>query len=236
MKYISIVIFSISILCSTHLQGQVEIMLVTSERKTPVPEFFTMFNEIEGLNYTQIIQPKANEWIEQGKADHFDVWVFYDLNDSITESQKTAYWQALENGQNMLFLHHTLPSYQAWPEYINIIGGRYNRAHPQKEPSTYEHNIKIEVKVANSKHPITNNLNDFTILDETYSNCEILPSVIPLLTTNSNNNMPIAAWIHRVKNAEVVYIQFGHDQHAFSNPNYRKLLKQSLFYLAKPSN
>ncbi len=155
MKLFSFVTFCISMLFSIHTLGQVNIMLVTSERKTPIPEFFAMFDEIQDLNYTQIIQPKANEWIEQGKADQFDVWVFYDLNDSITESQKDAYWQALENGQNMLFVHHTLPSYQAWPEYINIIGVRYNRAHPQKGPSTYEHNVKIEVKVASSIHLIS---------------------------------------------------------------------------------
>lgn len=73
-------------------------------------------------------------------------------------------------------------------------------------------------------------------MDKTYDNCEIIPSISPLLKTNTKNNMPYVGWIHTVENSEVVYFQFGNDKNAFENENYQKLLFQSINYLAKNKN
>lgn len=124
-------------------QESIKIMLITSERKIPDQEFFTVFERMSGVEYTESIQPKANEWIESGQADEFDVLVFYDLYDSITPKQKKSYCTLLEKGQPMLFLHHTLVSYQNWPEFKKIIGGKYYRNHPKRGPSTFQHNVEL---------------------------------------------------------------------------------------------
>ncbi|MBS2098804.1 ThuA domain-containing protein [Carboxylicivirga linearis] len=232
MKYI-ILFIALLISSTSFSQKNISAMLITSQRKVPVKEFYAMFDNIPELVYTEVLQPKANEDIEHNKANNYDILIFYDLNDSITQRQKEAYWQLLQNGKPMLFLHHTLVSYQKWPEFIHIIGGRYYRDHPERGPSTFEHDIDISIEVINNNHPICNNLNNFTIHDETYNNCFILPDVTPLLTTSTPINIPYPAWIHKVKNAEVVYIQFGQDENAFTHPEYQKLIEQSINYLTK---
>lgn len=215
---------------------EINILLITSERKTPDQEFFEMFNNFNNVTSLNINQPTANEWIEKKKADSFDVLVFYDLNDSITPSQKKAYFRLLEQGKPMLFLHHTLVSYQKWPEFTQIIGGKYNREDSIRGPSTFQHNITIPVNVIDSMHPITLHIPNFTIEDESYNNCLILDDVQPLLQTDRLGNMPNLAWIHQVKNAKVVYIQMGHDKSAFNNLQYRQLIYQAIKYLSASVN
>ncbi len=214
-----------------YAQEKASILLVTSNRKVPSSGFYELFALIDGIDAIEMKQPQANEFIQNGDVDQYALIVFYDLNDSITELQKDAYWDLLEKGKPMLFLHHTLVSYQKWPNFINIIGGRYNRQHPILGPSAYIHDYKLNLTVSNKKHPITMDLDCFSIIGEAYNNCEILPEVTPLLICEDSHNMPYAAWIHRVKNAEVVYIQNGHDDKVFTNPHYKKLIKQAVLYL-----
>ncbi len=214
-----------------YTQEKASILLVTSNRKVPSPEFYELFKSIDGVEALEIKQPQANEFIQNGDIDKYALIVFYDLNDSITELQKDAYWDLLDKGKPMLFLHHTLVSYQKWPNFINIIGGRYNRQHPILGPSGFIHDYKLNLDVFDEKHPITSGLDSFSIIGEAYDNCEILPGVTPLLVCKDSQNMPYAAWIHRVKNAEVVYIQNGHDDKVFTNPHYKILVKQAVLYL-----
>ena len=207
---------------------ELNILLITSDRKLPSEGFYEMFESFDRKNYTEVKQPKANARIEAGKANDFDVLVFYDLTDSITLSQKEAYMQLLEDGKPMIFLHHTLVSYQDWPEYTKIIGGKYIRDDSIRGPSTFRHDVDIPVTVIDSFHPVTKGLSDFIILDETYDKCIILDNVIPLLTTNIESSMPILSWINKYKSSEIVYIQTGHDDPAFDNPNYRQLVNQAI--------
>nr|WP_321406647.1 ThuA domain-containing protein [uncultured Carboxylicivirga sp.] len=232
MKLI-ILLFTCLFATYSNAQDTIDAMLITSDRKQPVKEFYELFENIPQLRFSEVKQPKANEDIEHGLANNFDILIFYDLNDSITPKQKAAYRNLLISGKPMLFLHHTLVSYQDWPEFTKIIGGKYFRDHPQRGPSTFQHNINISVEVDKTKHQIINNLNNFIIHDETYSNCFILPDVTPLLTTSTPNNITNVAWIHNVEKSEVIYIQFGHDENAFTHPEYQKLIKQSINYLVK---
>ncbi len=215
----------------TNSQKVSNLLLVTCDRKTPTPGFYELFNSFDNFHVTELKQPLANEAIENGCVQKYDIIVFYDFNDSITETQKMAYWDMLEKGVPMLFLHHSLVSYQKWPEFIKIVGGRYNRQHDTLGPSGFIHDYELTLHPSKENHPITREVSPFTITGEAYNNCEILPEVTPLLICNDSNNIPIAAWIHKVKNSEVVYIQNGHDDRVFNNVHYQNLIKQSVLYL-----
>ena len=230
--YIIILVFVFyGVPTKAYSQNVSNLLLVTSDRKTPSPGFYELFNSLENFHITELKQPQANEAIEKGYVPKYDIIVFYDLNDSITEAQKAAYWDLLENGIPLLFLHHTLVSYQKWPDFIKIIGGRYNRQHDSLGPSGFIHDYKLTLHPSEENHPITQKLTSFSIIGEAYNNCEILPEVTPLLICNDSKNIPVAAWIHKVKNSEVVYIQNGHDDRVFNNIHYQKLIQQAVLYL-----
>ena len=63
-----------------------------------------------------------------------------------------------DNGTGVVVLHHALLSYQTWPEYERIAGGKYlldNEKIGDKitPPSTYQGNVNIDVKLIAKDHP-----------------------------------------------------------------------------------
>ena len=59
-------IFSLSLIVLSFVsfgQESIKIMLITSERKVPDQAFFKVFERMPDVKYTEVIQPKANEWI-----------------------------------------------------------------------------------------------------------------------------------------------------------------------------
>jgi type 1 glutamine amidotransferase len=198
--------------------------------------FYDMFNSSPSIIYDTLVQPKANELIASSEVSRYDVLVFYDMFDSITPAQQEAYMSLLREGASMIFLHHSLVSYQDWPEFIKIVGGQYHTrpvvVHGDTLNANYEHDVTIPVKVENRKHPITRGINDFEIFDEVYGGVEILPGVEPLLSTTHPKSMRYLAWINHYGNSEVIYIQLGHGPSAYSNPHFRKLIKQAIEWSA----
>src|SRR5207245_1252022 len=75
-------------------------------------------------------------------------------------------------GSGWVVLHHALVSYQHWPEYEKIIGGRYPEAEGKSGVVTaetgYQHDVEIPVLIVAKEHPVTAGLKDFTIHDEIY--------------------------------------------------------------------
>jgi len=101
----------------------------------------------------------------------------------------------------------------------------------ERPPSTFRHDVQFRVRVVDSKHPVTRGIADFDIRDETYGNFEVLPKVKPLLTTDEPTSNRVIAWAHTYGKSRVVYIQLGHDRHAYENPSYRRLVWQAIRYV-----
>jgi len=81
------------------------------------------------------------------------------FTDSISPVQQEAYISLLKKGTPMIFLHHSLVSYQHWPEFIKIVGGQYHTSPVLVNGDTlranYEHGVTIPVKVEQKNHPVT---------------------------------------------------------------------------------
>jgi type 1 glutamine amidotransferase len=201
--------------------------------------FYTVFDSIPSLTYDTLVQPQANVLIASPEVKKYDVLVFYDLFDLITPAQQEAYISLLKKGASMIFLHHALVSYQNWPEFIKIVGGQYHinpvLVNGDTLKANYEHDVNIPVKVEDKKHPVTQGISDFEIVDEVYSDVEILQRVKPLLSTTHPKSMRYLAWINHYGNSDVICIQLGHGPSAYSNPNFRKLIQQAIEWSAKQS-
>ena len=214
--------------------AQPKILVITGGHDFEQQEFFEMFDSFEGMNYDWLVQPEANKLLESGETGEYQAFVFYDMYQNITAAQQEAYLAALKKGAGMLFLHHSLVSYQDWPDFQQIIGGKYlleeTSIHPK---STYKHDIDFKVLIAKSglKSPITNGIQDFMIHDEVYGNYIVNDNVIPLLITNHPESSKVIGWSNAYLNSKIVYLQPGHDHHAYENSNYRKLVRQAIEFV-----
>ena len=219
----------------TYTQAQpIKVMLVTGGHAYDTIQFADMFDSLEGIEYTHFVQPKANQKLVKDLAEDFDVLVFYDMWKTISEAEKSAYIKLASQGKPFLFLHHSIASYQDWPEFEKLLGGKYIEAGngvPKEEQSNYEHDVWVYSKVENYT-AVTVGLKEPRFFDEIYGNVRVSDDVIPLLKTRHPKSMETIAWQHKYKNSQVVYIQPGHDYRTYANEEYRKLLLQAIKFLA----
>lgn len=216
--------------------SQVKILIFTGGHDFEQSQFFEMFESFADIDYDTIRQPHGNELLNTNLAGKYACIVYYDMYQDISDKQKNAMLQLLEEGQGMLFLHHALVSYQDWKVFEKIIGGKYHREESKDQKiSTYRHDVDFRVNiVGNSRnHPIVQGMNDFEIHDEVYGNFTVEEQVQPLLTTNHPESSPIVGWCHQYKNSRIVYLQPGHDHHAYENEHYRNLVYRAIKWTGK---
>ena len=218
--------------------GRIRILLVTGGHDYETNQFFKLFQDLPGLTVLSEAHPKAHAWWKADAASQYDVLVFYDMWQEISGEAKASLVARLKEGKGLVALHHCLGSYQQWPEYTKIIGGKYHLAKHvengvEKPGSTYKHDVDFQVQVAKPDHPVTRGLKGFAIHDETYGGFEVRPEVQALLTTEEPTSTHTIAWAKTYEAARVVYVQLGHDHVAYENPNYRRLVAQAIRWAAK---
>ena len=213
-------------------QKKIKILIITGGHSFEYKPFYNFFSSLSNISYDTLRHPAVNPLIASRGVDKYDALVFYDMGDSIEPSHQQAYIDLLNQGKSMIFLHHSLVSYQRWPEFIKIVGGQYHTNRVVVNGDTlsanYEHDVNIPVKVEDRNHPITRGINDFEIFDEIYGDVEILPTVKPLLSSNHPKSMKYLAWVNPYGKSDVLYIQLGHGPTGFSNPNFKRLVQQGI--------
>ena len=218
--------------------GKIRVLVVTGGHDFEKEPFFKLFKDNPDITYQAVEHPNAHAWLKADAASKYDVLVYYDMHQEITEEAKADFIARLKEGKGLVVLHHAIASYQNWPEYWKIIGARYYLAPTtvdgvQKARSAYKHGVHFNIQVADPNHPVTRGVKDFAILDETYRLFDVAPDVHPLLTTAESESNKVIAWAKTYESARVVYMQSGHDHEAYENPNYIKLLRQAIRWTAK---
>lgn len=233
LSLLSAMLFS----CNVTEPAKIKALVVTGGHEFDRANFFNMFDSFSNIEYNEVKHPEANKIYLSDTTEKYDVIIFYDLYQDITESQKIAFTRILKKGMGLLFLHHCLGSYQEWDEFFKVIGGRYYlqptiNSKNLLVSSTFKHNIDITIQTAGNKHPITKGVTEFKIHGEGYNNIDILPSVDPILFNLHAECEKLAGWTNNYENSRIVYIQPGHDNNAYSNTNYRKLVNQAINWAA----
>ncbi len=217
---------------------KLRLLIVHGGHEFETNQFFQVFREMPGVTFTTVQHPAAQAWFNSDRAREYDVLVFYDMWQQISDEAKADLVNLIKGGKPLLALHHCLGSFQKWDEYANIIGGRYHlekwtQQGVEKPGSTYQHDVDFKIQIADSGHPVTRGLRDFAIHDEVYGGFEVKPGVHVLLTTDEPKNGRDLGWAKTYGAARVVYLQLGHDHRAYENPNYRQLVTQALQWVAK---
>lgn len=218
--------------------AKTRVLLVYGGHDFETNQFLQVFRDNPKITFRTAIYPQAQEWFRPERAGEYDVLVFYDMWQTISEESKSNLTTLLKGGKPLVALHHTLGAFQKWDEYANIIGGRYHETRwkdaqgNERPKSTYEHDVDFNVHVADTNHAVTRGIKDFKIHDEVYGGFEVKPDSHVLLTTDEPKNGHDLAWCKTYGKARVVYLQLGHDHQAYANPNYRKLVAQAIDWAA----
>ena len=131
----------------------------------------------------------------------------------------------VKNGGGLMSVHFACGAwYDEWPEFAKLVGrvwgGPQMRGHDPRGPFT--------VQIVDREHPITRGLKDWRMVDETYEMAGAGQDSHVLLTTDHPKSMPTIAWTRSYKRSRVFCYQSGHDNIAFSDPNFRRFLSRGV--------
>ncbi|WP_029036930.1 ThuA domain-containing protein [Salinimicrobium xinjiangense] len=225
---------------SVEQEKQFEVLVVTDDRKFNREAFYSMLDNLENIQWTEISQSEVVELFSSDSLRHYDALLFYDMPEEVvlTDEQKQNITKFFQEGAPAVFLHHSLLSYREWDEFRNIIGGRYYNKTPfitatgDTIQSVYRHDVQYEVVVAHKEHAVTRGVEDFIIFDETYKDYVVNDDVEILLTTAHPSSGNILGWVNKYGNSQIVYLLNGHSESAYNNPSYRQLLYNALHFVA----
>ena len=165
-------------------------------------------------------------------VSRYDVLVLYDYSQKLGEEAKGHLRAFAEAGKGVVVLHHAICSYQDWPWFEELIGGRYLLSDEgERKASTYRHDVELFVKPAGS-HPIVDPIGPLQLVDETYKGMRISPKVTPLLEIDHPDGDRYVAWVSPYQPARVVTVQLGHDEHAHRSVAYRDLVRNAILWSA----
>ena len=218
--------------------GKIKVLLITGGHGFETNSFLRVFTDNPEIALTNVTQARASSTAyDRDDLLSYDCIVLYDMVQNITDAQKAKFLSLFDKGVGLVVTHHALVSYQAWPEFERIIGGIYPEPQDKKgkvsDALGYQHDVNYPVVIAAKEHPITAGLSDFEINDEIYWGYRTGVDSKPLITTTHPKSGKPLAWYRTEKNSRVVYLQLGHGPSAFENPNYGKLLAQSIHWAAR---
>jgi type 1 glutamine amidotransferase len=211
------------------------VLLITGGHPYEREPFLSMFSALEGIRFDEVIHPNAQARFVPASANVYDAMVFYDFGQTISPEAKTHLLAYLNHkpSKGAVFLHHSICNYREWPEYTNMVGGYWGhkpfemngKSYPASVPLVNQH---VPVHVSDPDHPITRDIPDFELLDETYKHYYIANDVTPLLETDHPQSERLLGWTKTWGRARIVFLQPGHDHHTYENPHFRQVLARSI--------
>ncbi len=163
--------------------------------------FAALLTGLEEFDISHVEQPVAQRLLNPRTAREFDAVLCYDMpgvdfTDADApvpvppdEAFQRDYLAMLEAGVGMVYMHHAIAAWPAWPEYAEIVGGRFHyrpatlrgRDWPD---SGYRHAVRHRVSRL-IEHPVTEGVpENFETTDELYLCPVFEDDVTPLLRSD----------------------------------------------------
>jgi type 1 glutamine amidotransferase len=235
MKIRSAIVILLLIICFPVFSvNPIRVLVITGGHDYNKEEFSSMLRSLEPEITCLIAElPAAYDMFLPQNRDKYDVLVFYHMWQTITPEQAKSLSECIRNGKPLIALHHSICAFDDWPEYWDIIGGKYFHKETSYKGKTYQpcsyiHDIHFNIKIASPDHPVTKGISEFPVFDETYKGYYVDESVMPLLITDEPSSTPVIGWVKTYGSSKIVVLQSGHDVATFQNPDFRKLLRQSI--------
>jgi hypothetical protein len=215
----------------------INVAIITGGHAFNEKDFMTLFEGYEDIACRHMPQKDDSEGFEDIDYFPYDVMVFYNMGQKISEKRQKNLISLLEKGVGVVALHHCLAAWQDWPEFKDIIGGKFyledrTEGGVKHAKCGARDGVTFKVHIEDADHPVTQGLKDFEIKDETYKGYWVDPKVHAILTTDEPSNEKVLGWTKTYAKAKVCYLMNGHDRAAYTNPSYRTLLIRAVRWAA----
>jgi uncharacterized protein len=211
--------------------GRIKVAVVTGRHCYDVVGFHSLFRRMPDVDaYHQHIKDFS---ADHAKArDQYDVALFYHWHKETPEGDewpgelgKGALDWLGETGQGIFVLHHALLCHNGWPAWTEITGIPDRTVTPH-------HGETVRVEVVDPDHPITQGLESWEMVDETYAMADTDADSHLLLATDHPRCMRSLAWTRQYKKSRVFCLELGHDDLAYTNPSFHTMVERGIRWCA----
>lgn len=217
----------------TTTSDYLRVAFVTGGHPYDVPALQGALASLGGM---EIIPQHMDDWATAGESRRrYDVVVFYHM---LMEGppEKGAWFQgnvkaALEElgstAQGVVVLHHALLAYPQWKHWSDLVGIADRKF-------GYHVGQELKVHVADACYPVTRGMQDWDMVDETYTMAEPREQDGNriLLTVDHPRSMKAVAWTRTFGQSRVFCLQSGHDAQTFANTAFRQALARGIRWAA----
>ena len=179
-------------------EGSLRVLVVTKGHPFDKGAFFDLVDGLDGIETTCVEQPAARHFFHPERARQWDCFLCYDMPgihfgeggprfETPPPDFVRDFEALLASGFGIVFLHHALAGWPAWPGFAEIVGGRFlylpgELRGRRCEDSGYRHGVEHEVSVCDPAHPVVAGVPaQFKMTDELYLAEVFEDSVTPLL-------------------------------------------------------
>lgn len=158
-------------------------------------------------------------------APHRERWALH-----LSEPARQAIAGHLRAGGALLALHTATICFDDWPEWGEILGGRWVWGQSGHAPFD-----QVEVRLGGqAPDPLTDGLPDFGCPDEVYERLWLAPDVQPLAharNLKARDGQPgdwaPVLWTRHWQGGRVVYDALGHDAQSLDHPVHQQLIARA---------
>ena len=201
-----------------------KIAVVTGEHGFREKDFDAVFRSMEDIDF---IREDLDVFVEDPDQKDYETVVFYNFHRPYpTDIQAKAILDLTERGQGMVILHHAILAFPEWESYSDMCG-------IQDRDFDYSPKQTLQVQVCDPNHPITKDLDNWEMGDETYLMKSAGEDSTLLLTVDHPNSMDVIGWSREYGNSRIFCLQSGHDNVTYSDPNFREVLQRGIKWCAK---
>lgn len=203
------------------------VAVITGDHAFDVPNFHALFRAMPSVDaYIQTLDDFVAD--AGGVRDAYDVILFYNFHQATPAAGSREYAaleSILDGGQGVFVMHHAVLAYLEWPAWADLVG-------VQERGFGYHHGERLRVDVVDSSHPITDGVEPWEMIDETYSMASCGDDSHALLQTDHERSMKTIGWTRQVRKARVFCLQSGHDNDTWKEPAFRRVVEQGIAWCA----
>ncbi len=200
------------------------IAVVTGEHGFREKDFDAIFHSMEGIKF---VREDMDDFVDDSKQQDYDTVVFYNFHRPYpSKTQEKAILDLTVRGQGIVILHHAILAYPDWDAYSEMCG--------MSERGDFDYFPKqtLQVQVTDPTHPITKDLSNWEMIDETYTMKSAGEDSTILLTVDHPNSMKVIGWAREYGNSRIFCLQSGHDNRTYSHPKFHEVLRRGILWCA----
>ena len=161
----------------------------------------------------------------------------------LSDGSKSALVDYLKNGGGLVVVHFANGAFHFslpkagesdWPEYRKIVRRVWDHHGQGESKSGHDRFGAFNVKVVDSKHPITAGLADFGVTDELYFRQAGDEAISPMITARSQvtgRDEPLA-WNYLYERGRVFQTLLGHSEKTYDSFEPREMLRRAVAWCA----